>query len=69
MEQAEAIKKLSQIKLDDEQRKNDFTVSFCGVFSSGKSSILNYFLDCADFKLPVGDFPITKVIKIGRAHV
>ncbi len=62
MEQAEAIKKLSQIKLDDEQRKNDFTVSFCGVFSSGKSSILNYFLDCADFKLPVGDFPITKVI-------
>lgn len=62
MEQTEAIKKLSQIKLDDEQRKNDFTVSFCGVFSSGKSSILNYFLDCADFKLPVGDFPITKVI-------
>lgn len=62
MEQAEAIKKLSQIKFDDEQRKNDFTVSFCGVFSSGKSSILNYLLDCADFKLPVGDFPITKVI-------
>lgn len=62
MEQTEAIKKLSQIKIDDEQRKNDFTVSFCGVFSSGKSSILNYFLDCADFKLPVGDFPITKVI-------
>ncbi len=62
MEQTEAIKKLSQIKIDDEQRKNDFTVSFCGVFSSGKSSILNYFLDCVDFKLPVGDFPITKVI-------
>lgn len=62
MEQTEAIKKLSQIKIDDEQRKNDFTISFCGVFSSGKSSILNYFLDCADFKLPVGDFPITKVI-------
>ena len=62
MDQLEAIEKLSQIKFDEEERKNDFTISFCGVFSSGKSSILNYFLDCADFKLPVGDFPITKVI-------
>lgn len=62
MDQLEAIEKLSQIKFDEEQRKYDFTISFCGVFSSGKSSILNYFLDCADFKLPVGDFPITKVI-------
>lgn len=62
MERNEAIKKLSQIKIDDEQRKTDFTISFCGVFSSGKSSILNNLLDCADFKLPVGVFPITKVI-------
>lgn len=62
MEQTEALKKLLQIKIDDKHRKNDFTVSFCGVFSSGKSSILNYLLDCADFKLPVGNFPITKVI-------
>lgn len=62
MNQTEAMQALSQIEADENKRKNDFTVSFCGVFSSGKSSILNYFLDCADFKLPVGVFPITKVV-------
>ncbi len=62
MEIREAIDRLAKIKTDEEERKNDFTIVFFGVFSSGKSSILNYLLDCNDLKLPVGDFPITKVI-------
>ena len=63
MELTEVREKLLQIQLDEERRKDVFTVAFCGVFSSGKSSILNRLLDCRwCFSLPVGDFPITKVV-------
>ncbi len=62
MDMRDAIDRLSKIKTDEDERKNDFTIAFSGVFSSGKSSVLNYFLGCRDFMLPVGDFPITKVI-------
>lgn len=58
----EASERLGRIKADAEARKDDFTIVFCGVFSSGKSSVINYLLDSKDFSLPVGNFPITKLI-------
>lgn len=58
----EASVQLDRIETDAEGRKDDFTIVFCGVFSSGKSSVLNYFLDSREFSLPVGNFPITKLI-------
>lgn len=58
----EASERLGRIEADAEERKDDFTIVFCGVFSSGKSSVLNYLLDSKDFSLPVGNFPITKLI-------
>lgn len=45
----EASERLDRIKADAEARKDDFTIVFCGVFSSGKSSVLNYFLNLEDF--------------------
>lgn len=38
-----------------------FTVSFCGVFSSGKSSLINALLQC-DFQLPTGIEPVTRTV-------
>lgn len=38
-----------------------FCVAFCGVFSSGKSSLLNALLDCGNV-LPTGINPVTKII-------
>lgn len=58
----EASERLDRIEADAKTRKDDFTIVFCGVFSSGKSSVLNYFFDSKDFSLPVGNFPITKLI-------
>lgn len=40
----------------------DFVVTFCGVFSSGKSSLLNALLNYEKFQLPVGINPVTKLI-------
>lgn len=46
-----------------EKRKNDnnFNIVFCGVFSSGKSSLINCLLN-SKFKLPTGINPITKLV-------
>lgn len=38
-----------------------FCIAFCGVFSSGKSSLLNALLGCGDV-LPTGINPVTKII-------
>ena len=38
-----------------------FCIAFCGVFSSGKSSLLNALLDCGNV-LPTGINPVTKII-------
>jgi len=46
----------------DYNEKMPFVVAFCGVFSSGKSSIINYLLDLKDFSLPVGVNPVTKLV-------
>ncbi len=62
MTMEDASMRLNKIETDVVERKNDFTIVFCGVFSSGKSSVLNYFLNSKDFSLPVGNFPITKLI-------
>ena len=62
MTMEETSKRLDRIETDAKEREDDFTIVFCGVFSSGKSSVLNYFLDSKDFSLPVGNFPITKLI-------
>ena len=58
----EASEQLDRIETDAKERKDDFTIVFCGVFTSGKSSVLNYLFDSKDFSLPVGNFPITKLI-------
>lgn len=38
-----------------------FRIAFCGVFSAGKSSLINALLKC-DYKLPTGINPITKIV-------
>lgn len=38
-----------------------FRVAFCGVFSAGKSSLINELLQC-EYKLPTGINPITKIV-------
>ncbi len=38
-----------------------FRVAFCGVFSAGKSSLINALLQC-EYKLPTGINPITKIV-------
>ncbi len=62
MDIQEAKNRLDKIRTDEKERAGVFTVAFSGVFSSGKSSVLNYLMDYGDFMLPVGDFPITKVV-------
>lgn len=62
MQISEAREKLKKIESGQEERKDVFTVAFCGVFSSGKSSILNYLLEYNGFLLPVGIIPITKLV-------
>lgn len=60
----EATNKYFAIGMDCAQIKanKDFTVVFCGVFSSGKSSLINCLLDYPFFKLPTGINPITKLV-------
>lgn len=58
----EVKKRLNEIKASGQKEDRKFTVAVCGVFSSGKSSILNYFLDVPEFKLPSGIFPVTKLV-------
>lgn len=41
--------------------KAPFRVAFCGVFSAGKSSLINSLLQC-EYKLPTGVIPITKIV-------
>lgn len=41
--------------------KSQFVIAFCGIFSSGKSSLLNEILK-QDFKLPTGGEPVTKFV-------
>ena len=45
-------------------RKSDqyFTIVFCGVFSSGKTSLLNEILNYPAYQLPTGIKPITKLV-------
>ncbi|MCH5187027.1 MAG: dynamin family protein [Oscillospiraceae bacterium] len=38
-----------------------FRVAFCGVFSAGKSTLINALLKC-EYELPTGTTPITKVV-------
>lgn len=44
----------------------EFSIAFCGVFSSGKTSLINYLLDYEDYKFPTGVKPITKIPTIIR---
>ena len=43
-------------------KHDEFVITFCGVFSSGKSTIINNLLDYGAFRLPVGINPVTKLI-------
>ena len=44
-----------------EKRTEELVIAFCGIFSSGKSSLLNELLK-QDFKLPTGGEPVTKFV-------
>lgn len=59
MRYAEALNLFQQIQKRSKNRA--FVIAFCGVFSSGKTSIINNLLN-NEFKLPVGINPVTKVI-------
>lgn len=52
---------LSQIK-EEKIKERHFVITFCGVFSSGKSSLINCLLDYKYFSLPTGINPLTKLI-------
>ena len=62
--EASLYRKLDELKKQksDYNENAPFVVAFCGVFSSGKSSIINYLLDLKDFSLPVGVNPVTKLV-------
>ncbi|MBR1693263.1 MAG: dynamin family protein [Lachnospiraceae bacterium] len=62
MELEEAKRQLDRIKANGNRKNTEFTVAFCGVFSSGKSSLLNALLNYEEFQLPIGSFPITKLV-------
>lgn len=61
----EALKQKSLVvrkRISEHFYKNaPFRVAFCGVFSSGKSSLVNTLLQC-EYKLPTGVNPITKIV-------
>jgi len=57
------LKRFDELNIIKEQKKeSDFVVTFCGVFSSGKSSLINCLLDYKSFSLPVGINPLTKLV-------
>lgn len=47
--------------LSDEEADHNLTIAFCGIFSSGKSSLLNELLN-QEVKLPTGIEPVTKFV-------
>lgn len=59
LEKAEDLLKATQAGT---RGRDNFTIAFCGVFSSGKTSIINELLDYPGFKLPVGINPVTKLV-------
>ncbi|MBQ7976102.1 MAG: dynamin family protein [Clostridia bacterium] len=52
---------LKQIK-EEKIKERHFVMTFCGVFSSGKSSMINCLLDYKYLSLPTGINPLTKLI-------
>ena len=44
------------------RHQNKFRIVFCGMFSSGKTSLINNILSVKDFALPTGINPVTKMI-------
>lgn len=59
MDYSEALELFHQAT--DISPKKAFVIAFCGVFSSGKSSIINQLLN-NEYKLPTGINPVTNVI-------
>ena len=49
-------------RLNEAHSGSTFRIVFCGVFSSGKTSLINSLLAFNELKLPVGINPITKII-------
>lgn len=47
--------------LEHNKENAPFRAAFCGVFSAGKSSLINALLQC-EYKLPTGINPITKIV-------
>lgn len=61
----EAVKQRSTVvkkRITEHFNENaPFRIAFCGVFSAGKSSLINVLLQC-EYKLPTGINPITKIV-------
>lgn len=57
LEYKQELERIQNISVGDK-----FVITFCGVFSAGKSSLLNCLLNCEEYKLPTGLFPVTKVV-------
>ncbi len=55
----EALK--NRIGRHQSNQENCFKIGFCGVFSSGKTSLINLLLNY-QYKLPTGIMPLTKVV-------
>ena len=49
-------------RLNEAPSGRPFRIVFCGVFSSGKTSLISSLLECNELKLPVGINPVTKMI-------
>ena len=50
-------------RMDENRWTRPFRVVFCGVFSSGKTSLINALLNCSrEMQLPTGINPITKLV-------
>ena len=56
---SDAVNKISSIR--ELPRRNKFIISFCGIFSSGKSSLINLILS-NQVRLPKGICPVTNII-------
>jgi len=55
----EDYEELLALLKEHRRRNRKFTVAFCGIFSSGKSSLINALLE-SKYKIPTGINPITK---------
>lgn len=49
-------------RLNENSSNRPFRIVFCGVFSSGKTSLINSLLAFNELKLPIGINPVTKMI-------